>query len=351
MDEKLLIVMNEFPTEGKILSIEPYGEGHINATYLVVTDKKRYILQKINNYVFPDVEGLMNNICGVTEYLQSKGIETLTVIRTKNGDKYLSGKEPFRLYAFIENTITLQSVKDANVYKNIGYAFGTFQNQLAGYNAKTLVEVIPNFHNTPKRFENFKNSLKADVKGRAKDCEEEIKFILDRKDTLSKITDGIKGGSLPLRVTHNDTKINNILIDDKSGEARAVIDLDTIMPGWLLYDYGDSLRTGAAKAKEDEKDGNKIGIDLGLYKAYTEGFYSAVKNSLTKKEKELMPYSAYLMTIETAIRFITDYLDGDVYFHTAYEGHNLVRARNQIQMAKSIEENSDKMKEIIDSLD
>lgn len=350
VSQKLFNIVDQFETEGKLITIQPYGEGHINHTFLVATDKKRYILQKINEYVFPDVDGLMRNICGVTEHLKNKNIETLSMVRAKNGKYYVREGEPYRLYVFNENTVTIQSIPNARVFKNIGYAFGAFQNQLADYDATTLIEVIPDFHNTPKRFEKFEKSLKADAVGRAKFCKNEIKFILDRKDTLSKVTDGIKDGSIPLRVTHNDTKINNILVDAHTGDARAVIDLDTIMPGSLLYDFGDSIRSGAATAAEDEMDLTKVGIDLKLFKAYAEGFYDAVKENITAREKELLPYSVYLMTFEVGIRFLTDYLDGDKYFSIDYEEHNLVRARNQIQMVSEIEKNFDKMTEIIESL-
>ena len=350
MDKNLTEIANKFAIDGEILNVTPYGEGHINATYLVETSGKRYILQRINDYVFPDVNGLMNNICGVTRYLMDKGVETLSVVYTKTGAPFYKDEKYYRVYDFIENTVTLQSVTDKKIFKNIGYAFGAFQNQLAGYDAKSLVEVIPHFHDTPKRYDNFIAALNEDVEERARTCAEEIQFMLDRKDTLSKITSGLQDGSLPLRVTHNDTKINNILVDAESGKARSVIDLDTVMAGSMLYDFGDSIRTGAATAKEDESDLSKVGIDLGLFKAYAEGFCSAVKTSITAKEKELIPYSVYLMTFEVGIRFLTDYLAGDVYFHTAYSNHNLVRARNQIKMVKEIEKNMDKMAEIIKAL-
>ena len=350
MDKALFDVINKFRIEGKAINASPYGEGHINNTYLVETDKKRYVLQKINDYVFPDVEGLMNNICGVTEHLKRKGAETLSVVCTKNGDKYLAEDGFYRVYEFIEGTITYQTIPSESIFKNIGGAFGAFQNQLSDYDAKSLVETIPDFHNTPDRVLKFVKALDADVKDRAKFCAEEIKFFSDRKDTLSKVADGLKDGSIPLRVTHNDTKINNVLIDAATGKARVVIDLDTVMPGSLLYDFGDAIRTGAATAREDEKDLDKVGIDLGLFKAYAEGFCAETKGSMTEKEKELLPYAAYLLTMENGIRFLTDYLAGDVYFHTAYGDHNLIRTRTQIKLAREIEKNMATMKKIIGEL-
>lgn len=347
MNNMIFNLLDKFLIEGKILSISPYGEGHINQTYLVETDKRRYILQRINDYVFPDVEGLMGNIRGVTEHLKKKGIETLSIVYTKEGKTYLNQSVPYRVYEYIENTTTFQSIPDERVFENIGRAFGAFQNQLADFDAKTLVEVIPDFHNTPNRFIKFEDALTKDVKNRSRSCAEEIKFLFDRKDTLGKVIEGLKDGSIPLRVTHNDTKINNILMDSKTGEARAIIDLDTIMPGSMLYDFGDAIRSGAITAKEDEKDLSKIGINLNLFKAYAKGFCDALKHSITEKEKELLAYSVYLLTIEVAIRFLTDYLMGDVYFKIDYEDHNLIRAKAQIKYVKEIERNMKTMEEIV----
>ncbi len=336
-----------FKLEGEVLSVEPYGEGHINQTYLVVTTAKRYILQRMNTKIFPDSDGLMANICGVTEHLRKRGVETLEVIPTVDGNAYYKSEDCFRVYAFIENTVTYQTVTDAKVFSNSGKAFGEFQNYLAKFDASVLTEAIPNFHNTPKRFRDFVAALEKNAFDRAKDCQEEINFILDRKDTYGKVVDGLADGSIPLRVTHNDTKLNNILMDDKTNEARAVIDLDTIMPGSMLYDFGDSIRFGASTAAEDEKDLAKVHFDINLFKAYAEGYCSAVKDSITPKEAELLPYGAYLMTIECGMRFLTDYLSGDTYFATKYAGHNLVRCRTQLRLAKEMEENFDKMGEII----
>ena len=341
-------VAEQFALVGDVLAIEPYGEGHINLTLLVTTDRCRYIMQKMNTNVFPDTEGLMANIVAVTEYLRAQGVETLHVIRTKAGDSYLvdeSGK--YRVYDFIENTVTYQKVANKEVFKNSGAAFGEFQNQLAGFDASVLTEVIKRFHDTPNRFENFKKALELDAFGRAKECAPEIDFILSHAHTYAKVMEGLADGSIPLRVTHNDTKLNNILMDEKTDLARAVIDLDTIMPGSMLFDFGDSIRFGASSAADDEKDLDKVHFEIYLFHAYDEGYCSAVRSSITEKEAALLPYGAYLMTVECGMRFLTDYLSGDTYFATKYEGHNLVRCRTQLKLAGEMEASFDEMNRIV----
>jgi len=341
-------VCEKFALKGNVISVEPYGEGHINLTLLVTTDERRYIMQKMNTNVFPDTDGLMANICSVTEYLGEKGVETLCVISTLAGERYHadeSGK--YRVYDFIENTVTYQKVANKEVFKNSGAAFGEFQNHLAGFDASCLTEVIARFHDTPNRFENFKKALEADAFGRAKECGPEIDFVLAHGDTYGKVMEGLADGTIPLRVTHNDTKLNNILMDEKTDMARAVIDLDTIMPGSMLFDFGDSIRFGASTAAEDEKDLEKVHFDIELFRAYAEGYCGAVKASITEKEAELLPYGAYLMTVECGMRFLTDYLSGDTYFATKYEGHNLVRCRTQLKLAGEIEASFGAMGEIV----
>lgn len=339
--------IKQFQIDGEVLSIEPYGEGHINVTTLVTTTKKRYILQKMNTSIFPDSDGLMKNICSVTEHLKTRGIETLTVVKTIDGSPYLKGENCFRVYDFIEDTVTYQRVEDKEIFRNSGKAFGEFQNYLAAFDASGLTEIIARFHDTPKRFNDFKTALEKDVKDRAKTCEKEIAFALDRKDTFSKVVDGLKDGSIPLRVTHNDTKLNNILMDAKTGKARAVIDLDTIMPGSMLYDFGDSIRFGASTAAEDEKDLDKVHFSMELFQAYAEGYVGAVKESITQKEAELLGYGAYLMTMECGMRFLGDYLSGDTYFATKYPEHNLVRARTQFKLASEMEKQFNEMQKVV----
>ena len=346
--KKTLPIAEQFALLGDIVSIEPYGNGHINSTFLLATDKKRYIFQKMNTTIFKDSEALMRNICLVTEHLRAKGIETLEVIPTKDGKSFYSGDEgEYRMYAFIENTVAYDKVDDASIFMASGRAFGEFQKDLADFDASLLSEIIANFHNTPVRFENFKRALAADALGRAKDCKEEIDFVLSRADKFTIITDAMAKGDVPLRVTHNDTKLNNILMDSVSGKARAIIDLDTVMPGSMLYDFGDSIRFGASTGAEDEKNLELVNFDISLFEAYAKGYCGAVKDSMTEAEARLMPWGAFMMCIECGMRFLTDYLEGDTYFATKYEGHNLVRCRTQFRLASQIQERIDEMTEIV----
>ncbi len=343
-------VAERFAIVGEVQEICPYGEGHINVTYLVTTDRRRYIMQKMNTKVFPDSKKLMKNICAVTEYLKAKGVETLNVVPTKEGEPFLQIDANWRVYDFIEDTVTYQTAPNGEVFSNSGRAFGEFQNYLAGFDASVLYDIIPLFHDTPKRFRDFKAALEADAYGRAKDCKPEIGFILAHEATYGLAVEGLADGTLPLRVTHNDTKLNNILMDAKTDKARAVIDLDTVMPGSMIFDFGDSIRFGASTAAEDEKDLEKVHFSLELFRAYAEGYCSAVKGSITPREKELLPYGAYLMTVECGMRFLTDYLSGDTYFATKYEGHNLVRTRTQLKLAAEMERSFPEMAEIVSAI-
>lgn len=350
MKEELFGVADRFCIEGTPTGVCPYGEGHINRTYLLTTTAKRYILQRMNTYVFPDPRGLMRNIVAVTEHLRTRGIETLNVIPTRAGEPFLFGGECWRIYDFIENSVTYQTAPEPRILRNAGYAFGQFQNFLAEFDASRLVEVIPHFHNTPKRYADFVRAAERDAASRAATCRAEIAFVHARKDTYSRAMDGLADGKLPLRVTHNDTKLNNVLMDAKTGEARAVIDLDTVMPGSLLFDFGDAIRFGAATAAEDEPDSGKMNFSLPAFRSYTEGYLSAVRKSITPLEAEMLPYGAYLMTVECGMRFLADYLDGDLYFATKYPEHNLVRARNQFRLAARMEEAMPHMHDVITSL-
>lgn len=344
-------VLKGFAIEGEVKNIAPYGEGHINSTFLAETTAKNYILQKINTVVFKQPENVMNNILLVTEHIEKKGALSLTVIKTNDGQPMLKTEDGcYRVYDFIENSLTLQKAENAEDFRNAGFSFGEFQKALSDFDASALSETIARFHDTPNRFENFKKAVEENKSGRLETCEKEIEFVLERKDTYDKIIKALADKSIPLRVTHNDTKLNNILMDPETRKGKAVIDLDTVMPGSMLYDFGDSIRFGASTAAEDEKDLDKVHFDIELFRAYAEGFLSALGDSITEKERELLPYSAYLMTIECGMRFLTDYIDGDVYFATKYPEHNLVRCRTQFKLAYEMQQQEKEMSKVIDEI-
>lgn len=359
-------IVEKFDLSGELVSCERYGEGHINSTYLVVMrdegKETQYILQKINNNVFKDVDGLMNNIRLVTEFnrkmITKRGgnpnRESLTLVYTNDGKTHYFNEEDcgyYRMYLFITDAIAYQKIEKPEYFYQSAVAFGNFANLLAQFDASKLVEVIKDFHNTKRRYENLINAINCDKVGRVKEVQEEIKFATDRKELCGKIVSLLESGQMPTKVTHNDTKLNNVMLDAVSGEPVAVIDLDTIMPGSICYDFGDSIRFGCNTAKEDEHDLSKINFNLELFSAYAKGYLSALKGSITKIEKENLAYGAILMTYECGIRFLTDYLEGDVYFHTTREGQNLDRARGQFKLVSEMEKNLDKMQEIINNFE
>ena len=344
-----------------LLGVTRYGQGHINDTFCVVCqpqegDAIRFILQGMSLAAFPHPEELMENFIGITNYLREKVEEnggdplreTLSLVKTRDGRDYYtdaSGKV-WRLTPFIENTECYQSAT-ADLFEASARAFGRFQYMLKDYPAQTLHETIVNFHNTEDRFAKFEAALAADKLGRAADIREDIQFVLDRKADCSVALQALREGRLPLRVTHNDTKLNNILIDRNSGEGICVIDLDTTMPGLSINDFGDSIRFGANHCKEDEKDLSKVNFDISLYEVYTRGFLEGAQGGLTKTELEYLPWGARLMTLECGIRFLTDYLDGDHYFRIHYPTQNLDRCRTQFKLVKDMEERFDAMAAVV----
>ena len=361
-EETLSEALTGFDFGGQIVGAVRYGKGHINDTFCVYTqdeagDCVRFILQRINTNTFTDPDGLMENIVGVTDYL--RGIieknggdtarETMTVQRTKEGKNYYRDSQGgcWRVYPFVEGTVCLQAVEDPEQFYQSAVAFGNFQRLLAGYDASTLHETIAKFHDTRNRFANFKKALEADACGRAKGVQPEIDFVLAREKDCAVLMDQLEAGKLPLRVTHNDTKLNNILMDKKTGTGICVIDLDTVMPGLALNDFGDSIRFGANHCAEDEKDLSKVNFDLDLFEIYTKGFLEAAGDALTAAEKENLPWGAKLMTLECGIRFLTDYLEGDHYFRVHREGQNLDRCRTQFKLVSDMEANWDKMSAIV----
>lgn len=344
-------LLDSFCIKGDVVEISLYGEGHINVTMLVVTTKAKYILQKINTVVFKAPEDVMHNILLVTEFIKNKEKLSLTIVKTKDGKAMLRlGDDCYRVYDFIDKSVTYQQAKNEQIFKNAGYAFGEFQNWLADFDATQLNETITNFHNTPHRYEDFSESVKNNASGRLELCKKEVEFVTERRYTLSKITNALATGEIPVRVTHNDTKLNNILMDPNTGKAKAVIDLDTVMPGSMLYDFGDAIRFGASTAAEDERNLDKVNFDINLFKAYAEGFCRALNGHITENERNLLPYSAYLMTIECGMRFLADFIDGDIYFATKYSDHNLIRCRTQLKLAKQMQEREAEMLEIVKKL-
>jgi Ser/Thr protein kinase RdoA (MazF antagonist) len=349
-----------FTLEGEPVSHEIYGNGHINDTFLLVTTVRRYILQRINHIVFPHPDEVMENIQGVTAHLRESIVaaggdpdrETLTVVPTKTGASCYRDSigSYWRVYLFIEENLSLDKVETPEQFGASGYAFGRFQSRLADFPAETLHEAIVNFHNTPVRYENLERAIKNDVCGRVAEVAEEIAFVRERRAFTETLYDAYRAGKLPLRVTHNDTKLNNILFDASTKEPLCVIDLDTIMPGFSVNDFGDSIRFGATTAAEDETDLSLVRIDLDLYKTFAEGFIGGCDGRLSAEEIALLPVGAKMMTLECGMRFLTDYLEGDTYFRIHREKHNLDRARNQFALVASMEENWDAMAAIVAEL-
>lgn len=346
-------IMKAFRLE---LNVSPYGDGHINDTF-VADSTPRYILQRINTSIFKNPDELMENIESVTEHLREKIIanggnpdrETLTVIRTVDDKPYYRAENGncYRVYKFITDTISLNLPENPYQFETSAKAFGRFQNMLADFDASKLHETIPNFHHTPKRIEALKLAMEENLAGRKDEIQNVYDEYMKFEEICCKIQQGLDSGNIPLRVTHNDTKLNNVLFDKDSLEGICVIDLDTVMPGSLLYDYGDSLRFGASTAVEDEADLDKVYFDLEYFESYTKGFLSELGTKITKSEIELLPLSALILTFECGIRFLTDYLNGDTYFKIHFPGHNLVRSKNQLKLCQDIYAKLDKMAEIV----
>lgn len=361
-NEILKEVIGQFSFEGKLIECISFGSGHINDTYRITfvkeQTKKHCILQRMNKAIFTKPEELMENIAGVTSWLKRKILEkggdvereTLNIIPTIDGKYYYidSKGEYWRAYNFIENATSFDSVEKEEDFYQSAVAFGKFQGMLSDYPAESLHETIKDFHNTALRFQIFLQAVKADVCKRAERVKEEIQFVLDRESLTHTLCDMQKNGKLPLRVTHNDTKLNNIMIDDITGKAICVIDLDTVMPGLSVNDFGDSIRFGANTGAEDEKDLAKVSCDLHLYELYVKGYIEGCAGALTESEIEMLPMGAILMTFECGIRFLTDYLEGDHYFKVHREGHNLDRCRTQFKLVKDMEDKLPQMKAIVE---
>ena len=361
MINKARELMSHFCVQGELISATGYGNGHINTTLRIKVDDngavKEYILQQININVFKNPRKLMKNYLGVTKFLRKKAQEAggdpdreaLNVIMTKEDKSFFMTDEGecWRLILFVTDSVSYDMVEREEQFYDTGFAFGRFQRDLADYPADTLYETIPNFHNTPDRLRLLKEAIEADPCDRVREVEEEIAFALEREEFAHTLERAHAEGRLPLKVTHNDTKLNNILFDKKTDKPICVVDLDTIMPGYSVTDFGDAVRSGANTAAEDEKDTSKTTFSLSLYETFTRGFIEGAGDGLTKGEIELMPTGAVMMAYELGLRFLTDYLQGDTYFRTKRKGQNLDRARNQFKLARDMEEKMPQMIEIV----
>jgi len=356
--EKLHDVADHFALASQPTDIHRYGDGHINGTFLC-EGKTRYILQRLNTTIFTEPLGVMKNIVSVSEEIarqvEKEGgdplRESMSVIPTKEGLTYYidSEKNFWRVYLFIGESLSLNLPRNAEDFRQAAFAFGRFQYYLREYPAASLFTSIPHFHDTPKRYQDFLTAVNQDPLGRKKGVLAEISFVEERSKRFGQVQDELAKGLLPTRVTHNDTKLNNVLLDEKTGRALAVIDLDTIMPGSALYDFGDSIRFGANTGKEDEKDLSKVSLSLPLFQTYLDGYLEGCHSALSKREIEELPLGAYLMTMECGIRFLSDYLLGDTYFRIAYPDHNLIRARDQFALVKDMEKKEKALAAIVEA--
>ncbi len=347
-------IYSQFQLDGRVISCTRTGGGHINRTYLVVTSRPHlYILQWLNGQVFKNLTGLMNNVVAVTKHLHQKGADArhaVTLVPTLDGKPYLMTEEGdcWRVYEYILDSVCLDAAESAEDLRQSGVAFGQFQTQMADFPADTLVETIPQFHDTANRFRQLREAIDENRAGRLDSVRDEVERFLQWEKEADCLHVLLRAGELPLRVTHNDTKLTNVMLDETTHEALCVIDLDTVMPGLAAHDYGDGIRFGASTAKEDETDLAKVNMSLELYRAFTEGFLSACGESLTRREIETLPMGAKLMTLEVGIRFLADYLNGDVYFATSRPDHNLDRARTQLKLVEDMERQWNDMQAVID---
>jgi Ser/Thr protein kinase RdoA (MazF antagonist) len=363
MTPDLKKIYDSFLTEGSFYDAGPYGSGHIHDTFRVETCEKNkddYILQRLNNKVFRNIPELQDNIERVTKHIKKKLLaipgtdakrECLTLIPAKNNKSWIEDEDGsfWRMFIYIPNHRSYDIVDSPEKAFEGGKAIGRFQALLADLPGKPLFETIPYFHNIAKRLENFNSALKFDRVDRVKSSSEEIDFILKRSEEMRIILKLGKEGMIPLRITHNDTKFNNILLDEKD-KALCIIDLDTVMPGYVHYDFGDAIRTAANTAAEDEKELSKVRMDIRLFKAYADGYLSETRDTLNDVEKEYLAFGPRLITYTMAVRFLTDYLDGDTYYKTHHEHHNFERTKAQLKLVRSMEEQYTEMQEIIKKL-
>jgi len=363
-NEKAIEAAEHFLDGGEMLSITPFGNGHINDTFLFVVRLKngaeeKRVLQRINRYVFSRPDEVMENIANVTAFLRRKIEENggdplrevLNIIPAREGRLYYRDTEGeyWRAFLYITDGVCYEHTDDPELFGRSGYAFGNFQRLLADYPAATLHETIRGFHDTRARLERFKEAVLKDPAGRRPFVQKEIDFVLAREDMVKAAGQVMDAGEIPLRVTHNDTKLNNIMMDKGTGAGLCVMDLDTVMPGYVMYDFGDAIRFGASTAEEDEKDLSRVSCDMRMFKAFTKGFVEGCGGRLTETEIRLLPLGARLITLEQAVRFLADYLEGDVYYKINYPEHNLDRARTQLRLVEDMEKKRDEMDAVVGS--
>lgn len=359
--KELQKIAESFSIVGTIKSISRINKGYINRTYKVETISEcnhiqKYILQRINTNVFPDVDGLMDNFRLVTTLLSEKlsmpgchkrgCVQTLRP--TQNGKLYYEDNSGvWRMMTYFDNVYSLDVPDNLEVFYYTGVSFGRFIKSMSSVDITQIKEIIPNFHNTMSRYRDLEKAISCDSVGRVDSVIDEIEFIRARTDLFSKITDALEAGIIPTRICHNDCNLNNILFDNETGLPVAIIDLDTVMPSSPLYDFGDSMRIGTNTAKDDEKDLSKVSCNLDMFEAYARGYLEACGDILTKEELELLPYAALIITAEDGIRFLMDHINGDTYYHIDYEGQNLDRARTQLKLLNDMEKKLPEIKDIL----
>ena len=357
-------VLRQFKFEGSFREVVEVHTGNINNTYHLYyatpEGDREYILQQINTFAFKKPEEVMSNIRRVTRHLERaiamEGLDpsrrVLRLVCTHDGSwMYRDDRNrAWRAYDFITGAVTYDRSETPEQFGEVGRAFGRFQRLLTDFPAYDLYETIPDFHNTRKRFFAFVDAVGRDPVGRVKHIEDEIDFLFDRRKMMSQVVRMIEDGVIPLRVTHNDTKINNVMIDKQTGEALCVIDMDTVMPGSVLYDYGDAIRSGACTSFEDEPDTSKIALDVDMFRAFTASFLKEVRKSMTEQELRLLPLGVKIMTCELAMRFLTDYIEGDVYFKVRSPEHNLIRTRAQMKLLTDVEAKYDELCEEVERI-
>jgi hypothetical protein len=359
-------VLAHFQVPGRFIDAKPYGHGHINDTYATTFEENgtihRYILQRVNHEIFKNTIALMENVERVTRHQREQLVaqanpdadrRALRLVYAGDGLPYCRDihGNVWRMYIFIEKASTYEFVENPRIALEAARAFGEFQKQLVNLGGERLHETIPDFHNTPKRFEALVQAVETDRENRAKDARPEIEFALQHEAMVDRLLEQHRAGLIPERITHNDTKINNVMLDDASQEGICVIDLDTVMPGLVLYDFGDMVRTATSPSAEDEKDLSKVGMDMQLFEALVNGYLSSANDFLCDAERDCLVFSGKLITFEIGIRFLTDFLLGDVYFKVSREGHNMDRCRTQFKLVESIEDQEDDMNRVVENFD